>query len=279
MIVRTRASAPVPCDVRPVVKTALARRTLLTTAAAALSLPLPFVRRAYAAPEVEPKGKMMLAWHTNIAARWLDPQQHDGTASPDNFLMALHDGADQELPRRALRPSGARRTLRVRRGRQERDLPAARRASSSMTARRSRRRTSNGATSTIAAPGARCCTNRPRRRDRGRPHRPVPLQGAVPRFPDPAGHRQCLRRRLGGAGEILREGRAGRVPAEADRRRPLQAGLAGAGREARVRGVRRLLPPGPHQAASRWSACRRRRRGSRCSSAAKRTSSISSPAN
>ena len=35
---------------------------------------------------------MVLAWHTNIAARWLDPQQHDGTASPDNFLMALHDG-------------------------------------------------------------------------------------------------------------------------------------------------------------------------------------------
>ena len=35
---------------------------------------------------------MVLAWHTNIAARWLDPQQHDGTASPDNFLNALHDG-------------------------------------------------------------------------------------------------------------------------------------------------------------------------------------------
>ena len=35
---------------------------------------------------------MVLAWHTNIASRWLDPQQHDGTASPDNFLFALHDG-------------------------------------------------------------------------------------------------------------------------------------------------------------------------------------------
>ena len=41
--------------------------------------------------EVKPAGKMVLAWHTNIAARWLDPQQHDGTASPDNFLMAVHD--------------------------------------------------------------------------------------------------------------------------------------------------------------------------------------------
>ena len=39
-----------------------------------------------------PQGKLTLAWHTNIATRWLDPQQHDGTASPDNFLMALHDG-------------------------------------------------------------------------------------------------------------------------------------------------------------------------------------------
>jgi len=44
------------------------------------------------ARSAEPKGRLVLAWHTNIAARWLDPQQHDGTASPDNFLHALHDG-------------------------------------------------------------------------------------------------------------------------------------------------------------------------------------------
>src|SRR5437773_5141825 len=44
------------------------------------------------ASKVEPKGSMTLAWHTNITARWLDPQQHDGTASTDNFLFALHDG-------------------------------------------------------------------------------------------------------------------------------------------------------------------------------------------
>src|SRR6266496_956700 len=41
--------------------------------------------------KTEPKGSMTLAWHTNITARWLDPQQHDGTASTDNFLFALHD--------------------------------------------------------------------------------------------------------------------------------------------------------------------------------------------
>ena len=34
---------------------------------------------------------MVLGWHTNIASRWLDPQQHDGTATPDNFIQVLHD--------------------------------------------------------------------------------------------------------------------------------------------------------------------------------------------
>jgi ABC-type transport system substrate-binding protein len=34
---------------------------------------------------------MVLAWHTNIAPRWLDPQQHDGGATPDNFLNILQD--------------------------------------------------------------------------------------------------------------------------------------------------------------------------------------------
>ena len=70
----------------------LTRRTVLRTAAVATAtLTTPFVRRVRAATVV-PKGKVVLAWHTNIAARWLDPQQHDGTATPDNFLMALHDG-------------------------------------------------------------------------------------------------------------------------------------------------------------------------------------------
>ena len=37
------------------------------------------------------KGKMVLAWHVAMAPRWLDPLEHDGAATPDNFLMALHD--------------------------------------------------------------------------------------------------------------------------------------------------------------------------------------------
>ena len=64
---------------------ALGRRSVLAAGAASLT---GLATGASAAPE----GKLTLAWHTNIASRWLDPQQHDGTASPDNFLMALHDG-------------------------------------------------------------------------------------------------------------------------------------------------------------------------------------------
>jgi peptide/nickel transport system substrate-binding protein len=70
----------------------LTRRSLLKSTALALALPAPFVRGAHGADAVAPSGKMVLAWHTNIAARWLDPQQHDGTATPDNFLNAVHDG-------------------------------------------------------------------------------------------------------------------------------------------------------------------------------------------
>ena len=43
-------------------------------------------------PKVVPKGKLVLAWHAGLASRWLDPQEHDGTATPDNFFTAIHDG-------------------------------------------------------------------------------------------------------------------------------------------------------------------------------------------
>ena len=87
-----------------------------------------------------------------------------------------------------------------------------------------------------------------RHRDRRRPHDPVRVQRAVSRFSDPARHRQCLRRRLGRAAQVLPTGRQGRISAKADRRRPVQAGLAGARHQARVRGVRGLLPAGARQA-------------------------------
>jgi peptide/nickel transport system substrate-binding protein len=69
------------------------RRVMQIAALAAGGSAMPFVRTAGAAAGgVVPKGKIAVAWHTNIASRWLDPQQHDGTASPDNFLFAIHDG-------------------------------------------------------------------------------------------------------------------------------------------------------------------------------------------
>ena len=68
------------------------RRSVLRTAAVTTSiLALPFGRGAFGAASVSPTGSMTLAWHTNIAPRWYDPQQHDGTATPDNFLMVCQD--------------------------------------------------------------------------------------------------------------------------------------------------------------------------------------------
>ena len=120
----------------------LTRRTILRSAAlATASLAAPSVRDLRAQPNVAPRGKMTLAWHTNIASRWLDPQQHDGTASPDNFLFAMHDALIKNFRDKKYDHLALAEQIRFRRGRQERDVPAARRASSSTTARRSRPRT------------------------------------------------------------------------------------------------------------------------------------------
>ena len=54
---------------------------------AGASIVLTFSSRAGAAA----KGKLTLAWHAGFASRWLDPQEHDGTATPDNFFTAIHD--------------------------------------------------------------------------------------------------------------------------------------------------------------------------------------------
>ncbi len=67
------------------------RRVLQTAALAAGGTAARFVRQAAAAIGPAPTGSMTLAWHTNIAPRWLDPQQHDGGATPDNFLNVVHD--------------------------------------------------------------------------------------------------------------------------------------------------------------------------------------------
>ncbi len=56
---------------------------LIAAVAAALSLA--------SSAGAQAKGKIVLAWHAGFASRWLDPQEHDGTATPDNFFTALHD--------------------------------------------------------------------------------------------------------------------------------------------------------------------------------------------
>ena len=75
----------------------LGRRGVLAGASTALAGIMSPFARGHAAP-VAPQGKLTLAWHTNIAARWLDPQQHDGYCQP----RQLPDGAarwpDQEFP-------------------------------------------------------------------------------------------------------------------------------------------------------------------------------------
>src|SRR2546428_3131308 len=63
------------------------RRAPALTLIAVASTAIPFSSPAGAAA----KGKIVLAWHAGLASRWLDPQEHDGTATPDNFLTALHD--------------------------------------------------------------------------------------------------------------------------------------------------------------------------------------------
>src|SRR5262245_43168403 len=66
---------------------ALTRREMLA-AGVAMMAQLPAGGAATAGATT---GSMTLAWHTAMAPRWLDPQDHDGTATPDNFLTALHD--------------------------------------------------------------------------------------------------------------------------------------------------------------------------------------------
>jgi ABC-type transport system substrate-binding protein len=71
-------------------RTLTRRRALQMAGLAAGGLAVPSLRPA-AAAGVEPEGGMTLAWHTNLAPRWLDPQQHDGGATGDNFLNVVQD--------------------------------------------------------------------------------------------------------------------------------------------------------------------------------------------
>jgi hypothetical protein len=49
-------------------------------------------------------------WHgTPTSTRWLDPLQHDGSATPDNFLMEVHDALIKNYKAQTLGSFGAGR--------------------------------------------------------------------------------------------------------------------------------------------------------------------------
>src|SRR5262249_52376668 len=76
---------------RNATRASLRRCAALLAAGLALA-PSAWGQQTASVPEgakVVPQGSMTLAWHTGISPRWLDPQEHDGTATPDNFLMAI----------------------------------------------------------------------------------------------------------------------------------------------------------------------------------------------
>src|SRR5579875_3419711 len=215
------------------------RRTVLTTALATGALAAPFVRTVRAA--IVPAGKMVLAWHTNIAPRWLDPQQHDGGATPDNFLNALHDALIKNFRTQLYDHLALARgfefaedaesaTFRLRPGLSFHD------GRRQMEFRALSRRLGRGHARQDKA-----------RRDPRRAHDPLRLQGSVSRFSATVRHRQCLRRRMGGAGPVLPAGRAKRVRPEADRGRALPADRPDPRQPARFRGLRTLLPAGAYQ--------------------------------
>ena len=149
------------------------------------------------------QGRIVLAWRTNIAGRWLDPQQHDGTATPDNLLNALHDGL--------IKNSGAQRfdhlalaekyefaedaescTFTLRPGVKFHDgspLTPQDVTWSSEHYRGAWAKVLHEKTGRIEVPR--------------RPHGALRVQGAVPRFSDPDGYVERVRRRMGGPGKIL----------------------------------------------------------------------------
>jgi peptide/nickel transport system substrate-binding protein len=165
------------------------------TLTAAMSAALSFSSSAGAAA----KGKIVLAWHAGIASRWLDPQEHDGTATPDNFLTAIHDALIKNQGTALYdHPALA-----------ERFAVAADSKSATFTLRKGIK-FHNGDPVTPQDVKFSYENYRGAKADvfkrkterveiRGRPHDPLPLQRALPRFRHPLRHRECRRRRLGGA--------------------------------------------------------------------------------
>jgi peptide/nickel transport system substrate-binding protein len=78
----------------------------------AISTPPPATVAAKAEPtaaaavaRVEPKGRLVYAWHTTISPAWLDPQENPPQVTPYNFAYCLHDALVKHMPGRTFAPS------------------------------------------------------------------------------------------------------------------------------------------------------------------------------
>ena len=227
----------------------LTRRAVLRTAAlATTTLAAPFGRGACAAGKVVPGGSMVLAWHTNIAPRWLDPLQHDGGATPDNFLNVVQDGLIKNFREKLFDHLGSCRALRVCRGRQKRHVPTSLRPQVSQWRCGHARRMSSGATSTTTAPGPQVLHDRTDGVEIS-DERTIRFNFKEPFLDFP---RLIGTANVCGAGWVVPAKYYQEVGQEGFRQKPdrcraLQAGGPGAGYQARIRGLRRLLPAGSHK--------------------------------
>ena len=217
---------------------------LILIAAAAVALSL------FSSAGAQAKGKIVLAWHAGFASRWLDPQEHDGTATPDNFFTALHDALIKNQGTAALRPSRPGRAVHVRRGREERHVHA---AQGDQVPQRRPGHPAGRQVELRELPRAPRPTSSRRRPSASRSSTTARSVSSS-RSPSSTSPILFGTANVAGPGWVVPEKYYQQVGPDGfkqkpDRRRPLQARPPRAGREGRDRGLRRLLPPGPREAA------------------------------
>ncbi len=170
-----------------------------------------------AASTVIPFSSPAGAWHAGFASRWLDPQEHDGTATPDNFFTALHDALIKNQGTQLYDHAALA----------ERFTVAADSKSATFTLRKGTK-FHNGD--------------------------PVTTQDVKFSYENYRGSKADVFKQKTERVEIVddrtvRAGWSGRLQAEAHRRRALQARAPRAGCEGRDGGIRRILPAGQREAA------------------------------
>ncbi|GIX49116.1 MAG: hypothetical protein KatS3mg131_3327 [Candidatus Tectimicrobiota bacterium] len=61
------------------------------------------------AAKVEPRGRVVLGWHTGISSAWLDPQEQPAMLTPTNFQYAVHDALIKNYHGQIAQPALAER--------------------------------------------------------------------------------------------------------------------------------------------------------------------------